>query len=238
MARETGGTESLALPFISVSQNIEFKDLAQSIAGFAVYLQSQMAAATQNLVRGGVTSARKQIRNAVTPWGNARMKGSYGDVSFQRYGRTAGREETGFMYDSLSSSITAKKSGKIVGTFGWDTSALDKAPYIVSQEMGFYSTGTFDRARTQASGIAKFKSGPRKYIEGARSIPVAMDQVIRRAPSVYSRALNLAIKKFKADGFQGNPKKYADLDIPKQDSYYITQSGLFAMSPLLKTRYF
>lgn len=237
MARETGGSTRLGVPFIEVTQDVQFKDLAQSILGFAVYLEGQIAAATQNLVRGGVTSARKQIRNSTTPWGNARMRGSYGDVDFKRYGRTAGREETGYMYDSLSSSTRIEKSGAIVGTFGWDSDALRKAPYIILQEMGFYSTGTFDRARTQASGIAKFKAGPEKYIEGARSIPVARDQIIRRAPSVYSRALNLAIKKFKADGFKGDPKKYAQLDIPKQDKYSISGSGLFLSSPLLKTKF-
>jgi hypothetical protein len=240
MARETAGTARLGIPFIEVTQDIQFNDLAQSIAGFAVYLQAQLAAATQSLVRGGVTSARKKLRNSTTDWGEARMSGSYFGVSFARYGRSAGREETGFMYDSLSSSIKIAPYGKTqyMGTFGWDDEALRQAPYIVYQEQGFYSTGAFDPVATAASGTAKFKAGREKYIEGAGSIPFARDQVIRRAPSVYSRALNLAIKKFKADGFKGDPKKYADLDIPKQDKYAISQSGLFVGSPLLKTRFF
>jgi hypothetical protein len=228
------------VPFLQVSQNVQFKDITQRIVGFGAYLQTQIASATQSLVRGGVTEARKKIRSSTTPWGNARMQGSYGGVQFKSFGRTSGREETGFMYDSISSSIKANKYGNkgIMGTMGWTTDALDRAPYIPFQEQGFYSTGTFDKQATQASGIAKFKSGPTKYIEGARSIPFARDRMIRRAPSLYSRALNLAIKKFKSDGFRGDPKRYAQLDIPKQNKYDIAQSGLFVSSPLLKTRFF
>tara|TARA_B110000483_G_C18163005_1_gene530075 strand:+ start:264 stop:1016 length:753 start_codon:yes stop_codon:yes gene_type:complete len=240
MARETGGSTRLGIPTLDISQDVSFNDLAQSIAGFAVYLEAQIAVATLSLARGGVTSARKKIRDSTTEWGHSRMAGSHFGVSFARYGRSAGREETGFMYDSLSSSIDVSGSGRkeMMGTFGWDSETLTKAPYIILQEQGFYSTGSFDPIRTAASGIAKFKSGREKYIEGAGSIPYARDKVIRRAPSLYSRALNMATKRFKADGFKGNPKKYADLDIPKQDKYGISKSGLFTSSPLLKTRFF
>ena len=240
MARETAGSTSLGVPFIEVTQNVQFNDLAQSVAGFAVYLQAQIQAATQSLVRGGVTSTRKKLRSSTTDWGKSRMAGSHYGVSFQPFGRSSGREETGFMYDSLSSSVEIAKSGKtmFMGTFGWDDSALRKAPYIPYQEQGFYSTGSFDPVRTKASGIAKFKEGPTKWIEGARSIPYGTDQIIRRAPSLYSRAINIAIKKFKADGFKGDPKKYTELNIPKQDKYSVSEKGLFVGSPLLKTRFF
>jgi hypothetical protein len=213
MVRETGGETRLGLPFIQISQDIQFEDLARQVAGFNVFLQAQIKNVTENLVAGGVTSARKKIRSSVTGWGEGRMSGNYFGVSFARYGRTTGREETGFMYDSLSSSVNLATSGKTMwrGTFGWGDEALNKAPYIVYQEMGFYSTGVFDPIRTAASGIAKFTSGREKWIEGARSIPYATKEIKKRAPAAYSAALNEAIKQFKANGFKGNPDTYADI---------------------------
>jgi hypothetical protein len=97
------------------------------------------------------------------------------------------------------------------GTFGWDDQALTKAPYIVYQEMGFYSTGVFDPIRTAASGIAKFTSGREKWINAVHAIPRGREQIEKRAPAAYSAALNEAIKQFKANGFKGNPDKYADI---------------------------
>lgn len=217
MARETAGTTNLGIPAITVSQDIQFRDIINQIEGFNVFLQTQIKNVTQNLARAGVTFARKKLRNSTTDWGEARMAGKYFGVSFARYGRTAGREETGFMYDSLSASIRLAPSGKTMwrGTFGWDDEALRKAPYIPFQEQGFYSTGAFDPIATAASGVAKFQSGREKWVEGARSITYARKAVEKLAPSAYSAALNEAIKQFKAGGFKGDPKKYADLDIPR-----------------------
>lgn len=214
MARESVGSANLGVPFIRVSQDIQFEDLGRQVAGFNVFLQAQLRNVTQALVAGGVTSARKKLRSSVTDWGKARMAGSYFGVSFAPYGRTAGREETGFMYDSLSSSVNLAPSGKTMwrGTFGWDDAALRKAPYIPYQEQGFYSTGRFDPVATEASGVARFKdSGREKWIEGAKSIPYATKQVEKRAAAAYSAAVNEAIKQFKAAGFKGNPDTYADI---------------------------
>ena len=213
MARETAGETRLGLPFIQVTQDIQFADLGNQIEGFSVFLQAQIKNVTENLVKSGVTKAREKLRSSVTDWGQARMAGSYFGVSFARYGRTAGREETGFMYDSLSSSVQLAPSGKTMwrGRFGWDDQALNKAPYIPYQEQGFYSTGAFDPVRTAASGVAKFKEGPEKWIEGAGSIPFARRSIERRAPAAYSAALNEAIKQFKANGFKGKPGRYADV---------------------------
>jgi len=212
MVRETAGEQRLGLPFIRVSQDIQFADLGKQVEGFSVFLQAQIKNVTENLVRSGVSKAREKLRSSVTGWGQARMAGNYFGVSFARYGRTAGREETGFMYDSLSSSVNLAPSGKTMwrGTFGWDDAALSKAPYIPYQEQGFYSTGVFDPSATAASGIAKFTSGKEKWIEGAGSIPFARKSIERRAPAAYSAALNEAIKQFKANGFKGEPSKYAD----------------------------
>jgi len=211
MARETGGSTRLGIPAIQISQDIQFEDLAKQVAGFNVFLQAQIKNVTRALVAGGVTSARRKIRDSTTKWGRGRMSGSYFGVSFAPYGRSEGREETGFMYDSLSFNVFSYGGTGWRGTFGWDDAALNKAPYIIYQEQGFYSTGSFDPIRTAASGIAKFKSGREKFIEGAKSIPYARDQVIKRAPAAYSAALNEAIKQFQANGFKGNPDTYADV---------------------------
>lgn len=211
MARETGGETRLGILSLEVSQDIQFNDLAEQFVGFNVFLQAQIKNVTRSLVAGGVTSARKKLRNSVTDWGESRMAGSHYGVSFARYGRTSGREETGFMYDSLSFDVKSYGGTGWRGNFGWDDAALTKAPYIPYQEQGFYSTGAFDPIRTAASGIAKFQSGMEKWIEGARSIPYATKEVKKRAPAAYSAALNEAIKQFKASGFKGNPNKYADV---------------------------
>jgi hypothetical protein len=210
MARETGGKASLADGFVSVSQNIQFSDIERSLEGFRVYLQAQIKNATENLAKSGVTKAREKVRSSTTDWGRARMSGSYFGVSFGAYGRSAGREDTGTMYDELSWSINSSTGGW-EGTFGWDAAALSRAPYIPLQEQGFYSTGTFDKFRTEASGVAKFKKGPTKFIEGAQSIPFATESVARRAASNYSGARNAAIKLWRADGFKGDPGSYADV---------------------------
>jgi len=213
MARQSVGF--VRSPFISIPEKeIQFNDIANSIAGFNVYLQAQLRNVTQSLVAGAVTSARKKLRSAVTDWGQARMAGRYFGVSFARYGRTSGREETGFMYNSLSSKVELAPSGKTMwkGTFGWEPDALQKAPYIYYQEFGFYGSGRFDPVATAASGIASFKdSGKEKYVEGASSLRYALNQLEKRAASAYSAARNEAIKKFNADGFKGNPAKYADI---------------------------
>lgn len=213
MTRETAGETRLGLPFIKVTQNVQFADLGRQIQGFNLFLQAQIKNVTENLVKSGVTKAREKLRSSVTDWGQARMAGSYFGVSFARYGRTAGREETGFMYDSLSWSVDLAPSGKTMwrGRFGWDDAALSKAPYIPYQEQGFYSTGAFDIEATSASGIAKFTSGREKWIEGAGSIPFARRSIERRAPAAYSAARNEAIKLFNEAGFKGNPGKYADV---------------------------
>lgn len=213
MVRETAGETRLGLPFIEISQDIQFADLGRQIEGFSVFLQAQIKNVTENLVKSGVTKAREKLRSSVTGWGQGRMAGNYFGVSFARFGRTAGREETGFMYDSLSWSVNLAPSGKTMwrGTFGWDDAALNKAPYIPYQEQGFYSTGVFDPAATAASGIAKFTSGREKWIEGAGSIPFARRSIERRAAAAYSAARNEAIKLFNAGGFKGNPGKYADV---------------------------
>lgn len=213
MARESAGSTRLGLPFILVNQDIQFADLGKQVEGFSVFLQAQIKNVTENLAKSGVTKAREKIRSSVTDWGKSRMSGNHYGVRFAPYGRSSGREETGFMYDSLSSSVELAPSGKTMwrGRFGWDDAALRQAPYIPYQEQGFYSTGAFDPVRTAASGIAKFKEGPEKWIEGAGSIPYGRRSIEKRAPAAYSAALNEAIRQFEANGFKGEPSRYADV---------------------------
>lgn len=202
--------------FININQqraSIQFENLANSIAGFSVFLQAQLAAITQNLVASGVSVARKKLRSSTTEWGEARMSGNRFGVSFARYGRTSGREETGFMYDSLSSKVELAPSGKTMwrGTYGWEDSIIRQHPYILMQERGFESTGKFDPIATAASGRASFTEGRLKWVKGAGSMAEAYKSINNRAPAAYSAARNEAIKLFKAGGFKGNPKKYADI---------------------------
>jgi hypothetical protein len=214
--------------FIQVSKGFKFKDFnlektvnlqigrqlsaefKKQFENFDKFLNAQLIAVTQNLAKSGVTETRKKLREATTSWGEARMAGVYYGVRFAPEGRSSGREKTGTMYDSLSSRVETglDASGFFVeGVFGWSKPTIAKYPYIVFQELGFYSTGRFDPVATAASGRARFKEGPPRFVRGAASLPKARVEVAKRAASAYSAAWNEAVKQYNAGGFSGTPKK-------------------------------
>ena len=212
--REKAGQEFLAVPFAQFSQDIQLGELKNSIKSLDAYIQASLKNVTDYLARSGVTVARKALREATTPadWGKSRMAGEHYGVRFAPYGRSAGREETGHMYDSLTSSVSMASYGKTMwrGTFGWE----NPEKYIVYQEVGFFSTGVFDPGATAASGRAKFTSGKEKYIPGARSLPKAVVSIKKRVPAALSAVRNEAIRMWKADGFKGRPASYEKMKPP------------------------
>jgi hypothetical protein len=223
--REKAGTEFLgttivgkggrpSVPSFSGSQEFQLGELKNSIRSLDAYIQASLKNVTDYLARSGVTVARRNLREATTPqdWGKSRMAGEHYGVRFAPYGRSAGREETGHMYDSLTSSVKMASYGKTMwrGTFGWE----NPKAYIVYQELGFYSTGAFDPGATAASGRAKFTTGIEQYIPGARSLPKALPSIRRRIPAALSAVRNEAIRMWKADGFKGRPASYAKMKPP------------------------
>lgn len=214
--------------FIEVSARIKFKDFnleervnlqigrllsdefKKQFNNFDQFLNNQLVNVTQNLAKSGITETRKKLREATTRWGEARMAGIYYGVRFAPEGRSAGREKTGTMYDSLSSKVdTEKLSGGffVEGVFGWSKSTLARHPYILFQETGFYSTGRFDPVATAAAGRARFKEGPARFVRGAASLPKGRREVMKRAASAYSAAWNEAVREYNRGGFSGTPKK-------------------------------
>jgi hypothetical protein len=186
------------------------KDFKRRFKNFEEYLDNQLIAVTNSLARSGITETRKQLRAAKTEWGQARMAGIRFGVKFAPEGRSEGREKSGFMYDSVSSRVDVGKDRGglfIEGFFGWPGSVTRSNAYIVLQEFGFYSTGSFDPVATARSGRARFKEGRLKFIQGAASLPKARREVGKRAASAYSAAWNEAVRRYNADGFAGNPPK-------------------------------
>ncbi len=181
----------------------------EKLKGFDDYFQSALYNVTENLAKSGVTVAQRTLRNAKTEWGKSRMAGNHFGVRFAPYGRSEGREDTGFMYDSLSYSVDFAISGWNVwkGSFGWDDSVVSQAPYIKDQENGFMSFMRFDPVATAKNGKARFREGRSKWIPGAQSLPAATESVRKRMASAYSAAWNEAVKVWESSG-NSSPGSY------------------------------
>jgi hypothetical protein len=181
------------------------------IKAFEKYFQEQLLNVTENLAKSGVTVAQEGLREAKTEWGKSRMIGNHYGVRFAPFGRSEGRERTGFMYDSLSWDVQLKNGkNNWRGLFGWPQSAITQAPYIIGQENGFYSAGKFDPVATAKSGIAKFREGKEKWIPGAKSLPKAAESIRKRAQAAYSAAWNQARKNWFSDNMKANPGTYLE----------------------------
>lgn len=178
------------------------------VEGFDDYFQNQIKAVVENLAKSGVTETKKALRNAKTEWGKSRMAGNHYGVRFAPYGRSEGREDTGYMYDSLRSRVGQQGDSRWRGVWGWPAHALHRAPYIRLQELGFKSAGSFDPVATAASGKARFKEGKIKSIPGAFSLFASRDAVSRRTESAFSAAWNEARIQFKVAGNKSDPGSY------------------------------
>lgn len=221
MVRATGGS-SFTVGFGSLgleSQDVRMvspKKLTAPFENLEVYFLQQLRNVTENLVKSGVPIAQKALREARTKrgWGESRMAGNRFGVSFAPFGRSAGREETGFMYDSLSWNVVRERGdsdGKSIrGSFGWSPDVLRQAPYITFQVQGFYSTGAFDPVATKKAGQARFTAGRQKFVEGAFPLTPARKNIEKRVQAAYSAAWNEAKKQWKSNGFAGSPGSYRD----------------------------
>ena len=198
-----------------VRKNIPGPLLVNKLKAFDAYFQNELFNVTENLAKSGVTVARRAIREAKTEWGKSRMSGNHFGVRFAPYGRGEGREDTGFMYDSLSYDVELTGAKNVWnGVFGWPVSAIERTKkggeksYIEMQENGFFGSGKFDPIATAASGRAKFREGAPKWIPGAKSLPQAAESIRKRAQAAYSAAWNEATRKWYSDGFKTSPGTY------------------------------
>lgn len=190
---------------------IDRPGFSAEIGGFIDYFLVELRVAQINLARVGVGVAKRALIGAVTPWGQARIRGEYFGVPFRPYGKGPGRYETGNMFNALkllnsraSSFVGSKRSDSYV-EWGYDT-RMDRGrkggPYFEDQERGFLNPMAFDPDRTRRAGEAKFMraKSPRR-VKGARALEAGMERIGDRADEYYSRAWENAKKVFESNGF-------------------------------------
>jgi len=190
---------------------IDRPGFSAEIGGFIDYFLVELRVAQINLARAGVGVAKRALIGAVTPWGQARIRGEYFGVPFRPYGKGPGRYKTGNMFRALkllnsraSAFVGSKKSDSYV-EWGYDT-RMDRGrkggPYFEDQERGFLNPMAFDPDRTRATGKAKFmKAKSPRRVKGARALEAGMERIGDRADEYYSRAWENAKKAFESNGF-------------------------------------
>ena len=195
---------------------IDRPGFANEVAGFSEFFQAELARASVNLARVGVGVAKRALIAAETPWGQARMRGEYFGVRFRPYGKGPGRFESGNMFNALK--IIDTNAGSFVGSkkrdffveWGYDTK-MDRSkknggsPYFLDQETGFLNPFSFDNNRTRADGEARFRKAQRpRRVQGARALEAGMERIGDRAEVYYSKAWEIAKKKFESKGFSAS----------------------------------
>lgn len=204
-AQETLGKDNLQ--FV-----VDRPQVAIEVENFAEYLEQQIGIVSARLTASGVTVAKRALLDADTPWGQARVRGSYFGVRFAPYGKGTGRYDTGNMFEALKVLEAESRFGQFRLSFGYDMS-MDRSPstggerdtvgrpYFEAQERGFLSRRKFSPGRTAASGIASFDSGGRRRVKGANALPAGAESIRKRIDSAFSAAWNEAVRMFERDGF-------------------------------------
>lgn len=206
--------ESLAADFFRFV--VDRPNVAFEIEAFRDYFLEQVANVTVRLTASGVTAARAALVGAETPWGQARMRGSYFGTSFSAYGKGPGRYDTGNMFNALKVLETDASYGQFRLAFGYDMS-MNRSPatggeradtggaYFQIQERGFRSSTAFSPFRTEATGRASFDRARRpKKVKGAFALPAGAESIRKRIDSAFSAAWNEAVRRFEADGFSAS----------------------------------
>lgn len=193
---------------------IDRPGFSAEIGGFIDYFLVELRVAQINLARAGVGVAKRALIGAVTPWGQARIRGEYFGVPFKAYGKGPGRYDTGNMFNALrllDSNANmfqgSKKKMDSYVTWGYkksmDRSPRWGSPYFLDQEIGFLNPFSFRPDETRASGRATFAAPSKKprRVKGARALEAGMERIGDRADEYYSRAWENAKKAFKSNGF-------------------------------------
>ena len=149
------------------------------------------------LGRAGANSIQDTITESVTQWGEKRMAGEAAKWTFTPYGISEGRQDTGFMYDSVGYEVINNGNEHMV-TFGWVNWF---EPYFEEQENGFRGITIMGGV---SGGYPRFKRTSKAYdVPGMGSLPIAKRLVDRLRPSFVQGAWNEAKRNFKAQGGNG-----------------------------------
>lgn len=190
---------------------IDRPGFSAEIEGFVDYFLFELRRAQINLARAGVGVAKRTLIGAVTPWGQARIRGEYYGVPFRPYGKGPGRYDTGNMFSALrllnsrASSFAGSKKSDTYVEWGYKAS-MDRghkgAPYFEAQERGFLNPMAFDPDRTWATGEAKFmKATSPRRVKGARALLAGMERIAKKSDEYYENAWDNAKKAFESNGF-------------------------------------
>lgn len=178
--------------FLSIKYNVRgnrnpFGDLADYFTESIEYGLNQMGRAAEN-------SMKKTIRESETQWGKKRMTGQSGKWSFRPYGRSTGREETGWMYDSVDYEVINNQNENVI-SFGWINWQEE---YFALQEFGFQGIQIMGGV---TGDMPRFKRTSKTYfVEGMGSLAKALRVVQRMAPSFSQGAWNEAVRKLNSRG--------------------------------------
>jgi hypothetical protein len=149
------------------------------------------------LGRAGRNSIQNTIEESVTQWGQKRMAGESAKWTFTPYGISEGRQDTGFMYDSVGYEVTNNANQHMV-SFGW---VNWYESYFEEQEKGFRGITIMGGV---SGGYPRFKKTSKPYdVPGMGSLPIAESVVKRLIPSFVQGAWNEAKRNFNAQGGGG-----------------------------------
>jgi len=183
----------------TVDENIS--TFSSGMSKFDKIFQRVLREAVSRQASGAVTSVRRALNEAVTPWGEARMRGEAAGVKFSPYGNTAGRNDSGNMIESVAAEVFSDGNGEVVMRFGW---VFNQEDYFLDQEYGFESAFTLNKRATAKSGEAEFKKGQElRPREGADSLQSGLIAVRKRGQSFLSAVWNEARKEYDGQGGSG-----------------------------------
>jgi hypothetical protein len=168
------------------------KNLAAALLGFDALFQENLKIVYKNFGRQVTKVGRETLDAAETPWGIARMSGKAGGTSFEPYGNSTGRNDSGRMMDAFGYSIGSNGRNRTEFRIGY---VDDQAEYFLDQEDGFKNYGRFKGLL--ASGEPRFGNAKQPVdTKGAGAIPAAYNSIKNRIESAVSAAWNQAARDF------------------------------------------
>lgn len=194
--------------YITLSNSVE-----SGLSSFDAAFQESKKSTMKNLAAGAVRVARETMDNATTQWGIARMEGYAGGRSFEPYGKSSGRNDTGQMMNDFGYSIDAGP-GYTNLKIGW---VDNQEQYYLDQDNGFKNYYRFKGLK--ASGKPRFgKAKIAVHTPGAGSLEAAYKSARNRFSSAMSAAWNDVVR-----NYRGTKKPGTYLEARKR--YYESLTG-------------
>lgn len=179
---------------VSLTTKHNASQFGESLGAFTNLFHEELNASLDRVGIAGARAQAKALDNAKTQWGEARMAGYAGLSKFTPYGKSAGRNDTGNMINSISSVIRKTPDGVMLES-GWINIDAHERSYFTAQEQGFNNYGRF--RGTGSGGKPLFKRA-KTAVEtpGAHSLEANSEVIKRLLPSYISGAWNRAVKRF------------------------------------------